>query len=136
MSNHSNSKSMRAALAAALLITVLSACSGGGGGNTAAEAGNDNNTEHKPAEPSAETKSEPQQPAEPVELTWGIHFQAAGVVPDTEVEKWLEEKFNVQDHAGEGDRREHRLGRGAGSVHAGRPGERSRVPGAGRPYGS
>ncbi|GAA3407737.1 extracellular solute-binding protein [Paenibacillus hodogayensis] len=34
--------------------------------------------------------------AKPVELTWGIHFQAPAVVPDTQVQKWLEQKFNVR----------------------------------------
>ncbi|WP_284645664.1 extracellular solute-binding protein [Paenibacillus silviterrae] len=34
--------------------------------------------------------------AKPVEITWGIHFQAAGVVNDSPVQKWLEQKFNVK----------------------------------------
>lgn len=34
--------------------------------------------------------------AKPIEIKWGIHFQAAAVVADTQVQKWLEQKFNVK----------------------------------------
>ncbi|WP_438445435.1 extracellular solute-binding protein [Gorillibacterium sp. sgz5001074] len=34
--------------------------------------------------------------AKPIEISWGVHFQATGVVADTEVQKWLEKKFNVK----------------------------------------
>ncbi|RKN75842.1 hypothetical protein [Paenibacillus ginsengarvi] len=29
--------------------------------------------------------------AKPIEIKWGIHFQATAVVADTQVQKWLEQ---------------------------------------------
>jgi putative aldouronate transport system substrate-binding protein len=37
-----------------------------------------------------------QEAAKPIEIKWGIHFQAPAVVADTEVQKWLEQKFNIK----------------------------------------
>ncbi|GGD47593.1 extracellular solute-binding protein [Paenibacillus nasutitermitis] len=39
---------------------------------------------------------EPGAAKKPVELTWGIQFQANAVVEDSPVQKWLEQKFNVK----------------------------------------
>lgn len=68
-----------AVLAASMAAGVLSGCS--------AEKKNSSET----SQPSGSVK-----PAKPIEITWGIHFQAAAVVADTQVQKWLEQKFNVK----------------------------------------
>ncbi|MCJ8014598.1 extracellular solute-binding protein [Paenibacillus sp. KQZ6P-2] len=48
------------------------------------------------ASPGTSTGESPAAKSKPVEITWGIHFQAAGVVNDSEIQKWLEQKFNVK----------------------------------------
>ncbi|RIX59513.1 hypothetical protein D3P08_05045 [Paenibacillus nanensis] len=81
-------KTMASAITA-LLVTagLLAGCSSGS---------NTNNTETDPNASVSPSAANGEQAAEPVEITWGIHFQAAGVVEDTPVQKWLEDKFNVK----------------------------------------
>ncbi|MCA0753536.1 extracellular solute-binding protein [Paenibacillus sp. N4] len=74
-----------ASVTAGLLAALLAGCSSGG--NNTGEPGNS---------PSASPGANETVKSEPVEITWGIHFQAAGVVNDSAVQKWLEEKFNVK----------------------------------------
>ncbi|WJH32192.1 extracellular solute-binding protein [Paenibacillus sp. CC-CFT747] len=69
-------KPVLAVTAAALAAGLLNGCSGEE--KNKAEAG----------QPSASTK--------PIEITWGIHFQANAVVNDSQVQKWMEQKFNVK----------------------------------------
>ncbi|ACT02810.1 extracellular solute-binding protein [Paenibacillus sp. JDR-2] len=84
----------KAALAAIVAAGLLAGCS-----SNSNNATNNNKTTDSSASPSAGT-SEPTETkeanAKPIEITWGIHFQAAGVVENTEVQKWLEQKFNVK----------------------------------------
>nr|WP_284237593.1 extracellular solute-binding protein [Paenibacillus glycanilyticus] len=84
----------KAALAAIVAAGLLAGCSSNSNnGNTT------NNTKESNTSPSANA-SEPaatkEATAKPIEITWGIHFQAAGVVENTQVQKWLEQKFNVK----------------------------------------
>lgn len=48
------------------------------------------------ASPAPNTGGTPEVKSKPIEITWGIHFAAEGVVNDSEVQKWLEQKFNVK----------------------------------------
>lgn len=63
-------------LAASMAASVLSGCSADK--KTVAES------------------SQPSSAAKPIEITWGIQFQAPAVVADTPVQKWLEQKFNIK----------------------------------------
>ncbi|GGF97916.1 lipoprotein LipO [Paenibacillus albidus] len=75
-------KVANAILPAIVAAGLLAGC-GNGGNNTAA--------------PDAGTSTDSGKSAtSPVEITWGVHFQATGVVADSPVQKWLEEKFNVK----------------------------------------
>lgn len=73
-------------LAVAISATLIAGCSKDDGGSPGAAAS---------ATPGA-SDSSAKKPAQPVEITWGIHFQAPGVVNETKVQKWLEQKFNVR----------------------------------------
>jgi putative aldouronate transport system substrate-binding protein len=70
-----------------VLVLVLSGC-----------GSNDNKETVTPDESSTQEPStrETEAPPEPVEITWGVHFQATGVYENTLVQEWLEEKFNVK----------------------------------------
>ncbi|WP_339314868.1 extracellular solute-binding protein [Paenibacillus sp. FSL R10-2734] len=88
---HTRTKKIsNAFLAAGIVASMLAGCSSGNnttnntGGNTAASPD------------VSPTATEEVKEAKPVEITWGIHFQAAGVVNDSPVQKYLEEKFNVK----------------------------------------
>lgn len=70
-------------LPAMLTAGLLAGCGGNGGNNAAAPDAS--------AGANAGTKAEA-----PMEITWGIHLQAPGVVENSQVQKWLEEKFNVK----------------------------------------
>ncbi|MFC7680196.1 extracellular solute-binding protein [Paenibacillus sp. GCM10028914] len=48
------------------------------------------------ASPTPNSGGTPEANSKPIEITWGIHFAAEGVVNDSEVQKWLEQKFNVK----------------------------------------
>ncbi len=48
------------------------------------------------ASPSPSTGGTTETKSKPIEISWGIHFAADGVVNDSEVQKWLEQKFNVK----------------------------------------
>ncbi|MDF2837350.1 MAG: ABC-type sugar transport system periplasmic component-like protein [Paenibacillus sp.] len=85
---HMKQKKLTSAiLAATVAAGLLAGCSA----NT-----NNNNTNASPSSDANPSPSATEKPAEPVEITWGIHFQAAGVVENTKVQKWLEEKYNVK----------------------------------------
>ncbi|WP_054955148.1 extracellular solute-binding protein [Paenibacillus dakarensis] len=71
----------------AILLTVSLAASLLSGCNPKTETAS-------PAPAAAGEKPEAQ--SKPIEITWGIHFAAEGVVNDSEVQKWLEQKFNVK----------------------------------------
>ncbi|MEF2248752.1 MULTISPECIES: extracellular solute-binding protein [unclassified Paenibacillus] len=76
-------------LAAMMVAGLLAGC----GSNS----NNNNNNKSNTASPSISPSANPSEAVEkPIEITWGIHFQASGVVKDSEVQKWLEEKFNVK----------------------------------------
>lgn len=81
-------KATGAIVAAAVAASLIAGCSSNSGSNDT-NASPSSNANANPS-PSATEKT-----AEPIEITWGIHFQAAGVVENTKVQKWLEEKFNV-----------------------------------------
>ncbi|MBD2847094.1 extracellular solute-binding protein [Paenibacillus sp. IB182496] len=79
---------------AALLLLLMSAalygCSGEGNspsaqGEGAVTSGSGDSGQADSAEEEA-----------PIEVTWGIHFAAAGVVSDTPVQQELEERYNIQ----------------------------------------
>lgn len=69
------------------LALVLSGCGSSGNKETAT-----------PSESSAQKSSEQETkaPSKPIEITWGVHFQATGVYENTPIQKWLEEKFNIK----------------------------------------
>lgn len=48
------------------------------------------------ASPTPNSGGTPEANSKPIEISWGISFQAEGVVNDSEVQKWLEQKFNVK----------------------------------------
>lgn len=73
---------------------LLAGC--GNGGDNGNNANNGKNAASPEASKSANTANTEKAAAKPVEITWGIHFQAQGVVEDSAVQKWLEEKFNVK----------------------------------------
>lgn len=73
---------------AILAASLLAGCSSGG--NTA-NSGNPTKEPGTSSSPGATVTA-----ASPIEITWGVHFAAPGVVENTPVQKWLEEKFNVK----------------------------------------
>lgn len=75
-----------AVLAASMIAGILGGCAGKSNNDTAAGSGS----------PSASASAKPSEAAKPIEISWGIHFQADAVVENSEVQKWLEQKFNVK----------------------------------------
>lgn len=53
-------------------------------------------SEKNTSSPSSNAGETPEANSNPIEISWGIHFAADGVVNDSEVQKWLEQKFNVK----------------------------------------
>ncbi|MEK4434562.1 extracellular solute-binding protein [Paenibacillus sp. FSL K6-2862] len=53
-------------------------------------------SETNSSSPSSNPGETPGANSNPIEISWGIHFAADGVVNDSEVQKWLEQKFNVK----------------------------------------
>ncbi|MGO4539266.1 extracellular solute-binding protein [Paenibacillus sp. 2TAB19] len=80
-------KLSNALMAAIVAVGLLAGCSSNANDTT-------NHTNNPNVSPNPSSTDE--AAAEPVEITWGIHFQAAGVVENSQVQKWLEEKFNVK----------------------------------------
>ncbi|WP_199620915.1 extracellular solute-binding protein [Paenibacillus alkalitolerans] len=81
-----------AILIVGLAVSLFSGCAGSNQVNDSGQ--NETQNDSKPSPEPAESTPEPN--AEPVEITWGIHFQAPAVIPDTPVQQWLEQKFNVK----------------------------------------
>ncbi|MCR2803908.1 extracellular solute-binding protein [Paenibacillus soyae] len=82
-------KKMTGALLAAIMAaSLLAGCSSNGT--------NHNNSGAEPGAAASPSATAGEKNEAPVEITWGIHFQAAGVVENSEVQKWLEQKFNVK----------------------------------------
>ncbi|HHY83520.1 MAG TPA: hypothetical protein GX505_12725 [Clostridiales bacterium] len=75
--------SMCLVLAAAL---ILSGCTTPQEGDNKQTQPPDNNSTDSPVT---------EKPAEPIEIVWGVWFQNEGVYEDTEMEKFLEETFNI-----------------------------------------
>ncbi|MBB3113298.1 putative aldouronate transport system substrate-binding protein [Paenibacillus phyllosphaerae] len=84
-----------AVLAATMVAGLLSGCADNTNNNKP-EANQTNSADAtNQANESNGTKSE-NVAAEPVEISWGIHFQANAVVENSPVQQWLEKKFNVK----------------------------------------
>jgi len=81
-------------IAAVLALTLAFAAAGCTG--SVAEPDTEPATAETTPPASGDAAPPKEAPPEPMEIDWGIWFQSEGIVNDTEVEKALEEKFNIR----------------------------------------